>query len=180
MFNMTKEIKNIIILVWVVLLFSCSDSNPNDSNPNDSKKGEYVIKTFEVTGTSQDVNGIAPISPSINNGNFTLKWEVEDNDSLYKVQIFVSNNDVLSNADIEFYKDNCLLNDCGNNNPFTNDCFFNNNHDIWCEKERILEKDKINLQSFLNTIPKDAYIILKSCDVSGLSCSQATEAVRFE
>jgi hypothetical protein len=89
----------------------------------------------------------------------------------------VINNDVLSNADIEFYKDNCLLNDCGNNNPFTNDCFFNNNHDIWCEKERILEKDKINLQSFLNTIPKDAYIILKSCDVSGLSCSQA---VRFE
>ncbi len=155
--------KNLFILVIAALLMSCHGFPDG-----------HELKNFDVIGTSEDIDGVAPISANTNNGNFVLRWEVKNKRSDYKIKAFVSYNNTLSDTDVRFYSETCSFDDCGDENPYKQDCFFNNNNDISCGN------DKANLQAFLDEIPKDAYIILESCDITGSDCEHKVDAVRFE
>jgi hypothetical protein len=157
------KMKNIIVLLIATLLISCKVV-PDD----------HELINFDVIGTSEDIDGVAPISANTNNGNFVLRWEVDNKRSPYKIEAFVSYNDTLSDTDVRFYSETCSYDDCGDKNPYEQDCFFNNNNDISCGK------DKANLQGFLDEIPKNAYIIIESCDIADSDCNHKVDAVRFE
>ena len=169
----------ILVLVAAVALASCGGGDSSTSGDVGSSMPSYTINNFDVTGTSADnASGQAPINPAVNGGNFVMSWTLEDISDQHIFSAFVSLNDVLSSSDIKFYDEICSgAIPCGQSNPYSLDCFFNNSNEIFCAGNI---GDTADLSSFLDTIPKDAFIIFESCDSSTLNCDTEAHAVQFQ
>src|SRR5690606_20628744 len=144
-------------------------NNTDKDGPN-STKSEYKIEQFSITPTE--------ISPYIDSGNITLSYQVKNHETLFMAKAYVSINETLSDSDIEFYSDVCVNTlDCGKKSPYSTDCFFTNNNELYCGDDIAHAAD---LTPIIDALPKNAYIILETCDSSTLNCDTASVAVTFE
>jgi hypothetical protein len=189
--NTNMHLSNLIPLISIALILSMtacggggnsSDSSIIDSSVsgnNNTSDQSYNITDFNITGTSADNNsGQAQINPAINKGNFSLSFSLEDISEIHYISAYVSLNETLSDSDVEIYSLLCggAL-ECGYSNPYSTDCFFNNDNNIYCDSDSSNPND---LSSLLNALPQDAFIILESCDGPISPCDTAVYAVQFQ
>lgn len=142
----------------------------NDPDPVDDLK----ITSFTVGGTSAPDNGI---SPYINNGNFTLAFDVSKRGSLFTAKAFVSINDTLSSSDVAFYDETC--NDaieCGKPD-YSTDCFYTNDNEIYCAED---DESFADLSPIVDIIPKSVFIIMEICYNVRQDCTTMVSPVTFE
>jgi hypothetical protein len=172
------------------ILSACGDGGSLGGGQEDGGNPSYKVVSFNVAGTSTDNdNGAAPISPTVNSGQFGLRWQVQDLLGDHPVSAFVSADGKLSSGDdILFYTETCESDDpddpndsaadCGSSNPYTKLCTFNNSDEIFCDDQA---GDVENLMDFLSDgVPKDAFIIFQACAAAGSPCRTASHAVQFQ
>ena len=174
----------------VISLVACGggSSSSNDEEfsgfPDDEPTTpRYQINSFEIVGTDEAENADpAIIDPAQNGGNFVLSYTIEDNTVGNYVGLFVSDNDTLSNADINFFDEFCSNGlTCGDETSFTDDCFFNNSNQLYCSFPDEDEEDRADISEFLDELPKDGFIILRACkDAAAIDCDLSTIAVQFQ
>lgn len=156
----------------LVFLNACSSSKDGDENTLQSSQDKgYEIKSFDITGTSPDIDDTAPINSGTNNGAFSISWYFSEQASTYTTKLFFSSDDVLSSEDTEFYSLNCQggPNDlCTAIIGISEDCIFDTQNEISCHSEY---EDAANLTNKLPTLPYDGFIIIKSCEfLSTVEC----------
>lgn len=165
------------------LLTACtSGGGDNEENITSTQSESYEILSFDVTGTSIDIaNSIAPINAGINNGAFSIHWQLFDNATAYTAKLYFSSNNTLSNGDTSFYELHCQNSQlsCANNAVFNDDCTFDSQNIISCSEEPADAKD---LTTVLPTLPFDGYIIFESCEFGNLTeCdTPQAHAIRLE
>lgn len=132
------------------------------------------VPAHRVLDISVSANGdISPGTPA-----FTLFYDVDDPDVLYDVTGYISADNSLSNADIEFVFGRCggLDDECGaQDHPLAIDFDLNNSHELFLSGD----PNPVDLSGFLDTIPKDAFIILETCNIGGTQCETVAIDVTF-
>lgn len=138
----------------------------------------YELQYFETVGTSADLpGGVSPLNPAIAGGNFTVTTRVADHTQGYRLQLWLSENANLSSADVKVYDNTCTtLRACGSTATFVNDCFINASNEFWCADH----STRTDLTAFLDTIPKDAFLIANTCDWTAFNCTFAALPVQFQ
>lgn len=164
-------------------LTGCEDGSGPGSppfNPSvrpDALVENHVIRAYDITGTSADVApGLAPVDPAENGGKFTLVWSVQAVTTGLLLQLFLSDDDVYSPADVSFYGHYCTSGtDCGMTIPHTLECTFSSANTLQCDGQTAAQ----DITAFLGTLPRDAFIIARSCDMRYLNCDVRAHPVRF-
>lgn len=172
--------KFLAVLGLCLLATACgSDSGSKDNIPKpleDKAREDILIISFTITGPDDSTNP-ASIDPAINNGTFAIDFNLLGADKIYDVELFVSTNNTLSEFDISFGQGQCAPtdNEC-NDGSSTDECRFTNNNSITCDAN---DSEGISIASALDTLPKDAYIILQACNITGSECDTASTPVTF-
>lgn len=139
---------------------------------------QNTMTALTVVGTSaSDAAGVAPISPTVNGGAFTVKWSASKPVDIQVVSFFISPDDTLSDTDILFFKRKCggVLGCASAEN--VSDCSFANSGKIACAGGDV---DGASLTTFLTTIPRDGFLIARTCDISGFTCDVKKAPVQFQ
>jgi hypothetical protein len=162
-----------------VLLFGCGGSsditNPTSSIQNTS------ISEYTVTGSSATKNGVIPINSGVNNGAFKVTWNVSSSDP-YHIELYLSNDSALSKStDVNFFGQNCggisAIYNCSSNGSF--DCKFTSQNKISCGTITSFNKEK-DISSFLDQIPKQAFLIIEACNGLFDSCKTSSEEIELQ
>ena len=126
---------------------------------------DLEIHSFDIHGTSEDVDGIPQIRYWENGGYFYLTWNV-DPESLYHVKLFIE--------DQRFYQQNC-----GTGDPYkcqsrkANTCFLTANGVISCGDGQELDI------SYLLGVSVTLRLTLEACKYNSTDCDSITRLVRF-
>ncbi len=171
----------ILCLICIVSLMSgCGGgtSSPDINVPNPATS-TTTINSFSATGTSAPASGIVPINANINNGEFTLEWNIASSDP-YHVDIYISSDDALG-GDVKFFSQNCgslsTLYNCSSTASF--DCRFDTSNSISCGVVSTSNTGK-DLTTFLDAIPKSAHLILVGCNSLLTSCKSTSVEVELQ
>ena len=151
---------------------------PVPSNPVTTST---TINRFDVTGTAATANGIVPINAAFNAGEFTMDWEVTSSNP-YRVEVFISADNTLDKtSDIEIYNRNCgndpLVYTCNNIGNYV--CAFTNANEMSCGIVTAFNTRK-DLTTFLNVIPKSAFMMIEACNALRDSCKTASVAIELQ
>lgn len=170
--------------VWIfagsMILSACGGGSSGTPSGTPGITGTTTtINNYTVTGTSSATGTSQPINPGVNNGNFNVSWNISSSDP-YHVDLYVSSDSTLSTTtDIKFFGQNCgsasSIYNCGKSGTFT--CTFGGDNKISCGTISAANPAK-DLTSFLDTIPKTAYIVMQACN--GLFDSCKTSAIQVE
>jgi len=167
-----------LIVIFTSLLFTaCGGSAPEPPSVTDVLNS-YELTSFSVEGTSGDTpEGLAPIDPQTNGGEFLLRWTVRE--ALQNsIRLIVSEDNNLSDDDVEIYFFICNIATFCGQAQVRMPCEFDTDDVMECG---LLIKESAFLTSFLDTIPKDAFIIIESC-LNGfpLLCDTRSDGVQFQ
>lgn len=151
---------------------STSGTTPPTANPQD-------LVSFDITGTAADTAGVSPINPAENSGQFGASWSVSDSSLLYQVGMAVSTDANASAGDVVFYMRNCggLSTGCPEAATTFVDCTFNNSNEISCTDD---PDSMADLSTFLDVIPKSAFIIIETCTIASMDCTYMSHPVQFQ
>lgn len=165
--------KNIALFLAVLCLSGCGGSDSDDAPQG------YLLTAFDVTGTSADEAGVAPIDPFVNGGDFSVSWAVQDSGSLFTVAMAVSDDAVASPDDESFYARTCggVTPGCPEAVTYTRTCNFNNSNILVCADQ---PEDSKDLTDYLPGIPFSGYIVIETCVITGFACSSESHPVRFD
>jgi len=139
-----------------------------------------TIASFRVTGTSASLNGLAPISPGVNNGQFSISWNVTGN--IYTAVIALNTSPTFNpNTNI------VLASSCGKQSQSddchptgTLACTFNNTNVMQCS-DGLGPYAAQNLTQFLSAgVPLNAYIVIQACNHQGNSCPTSAAAIQIQ
>lgn len=132
------------------------DSNLDDISMDDI---EVTINEFEVIGSSEPVDGVVPINAGVNDGKFSVSWDVFSNIDLYHVELFVSKDGSTDGDAVKFFARNCgyIGSSCSQKGEF--ECNFTQDNQIFCGNT-----DGHNLTDFLDQLPQELFIVLKTVD----------------
>ncbi len=186
-----NKIKNLAAILLLLNLSGClnvpdnstaSDTSDNyDFSPVTSNE-EVNLKSFSVSSSNSN-NGVAEINAGINNGAFSIAWNVPA-PSPYHVRLYLSENDTLEESkDIKFFQRNCgnsysyfssQCTDTGNYN-----CKFTSDNKISCGVVSTSYDEK-NISWFLDQIPKKAWLILNVCNAFISGCKNQSQPVEFQ
>mgnify|MGYP006412646997 FL=1 len=167
-----------LTLIISGLLSACGGSSDipevnTPVNPN------TTINTVSVVGTSVTVNNIIPINSGINGGAFSIAWDVDSSDP-YHVDLYLSEDNTLGD-DVKFFSQNCgsstLIYNCGTLAQF--DCRFTSSNKISCGMLSAFNTEK-DLTSFLDTIPKQASLIIEACNALMDNCKTTSVAIELQ
>lgn len=150
---------------------------PSTSDPN----APVTIQSYFVTGTSATVNGVAPINPGVNGGQFSATWTVTGN-SIYTVRIAVSTDTTHDGNDVEIVTGGCgkasVLDNCHASGTVT--CTFNNSNVMACA-DQVDTFPSRDLSTFLSGgIPMNAYLVIKACNPMLTSCPTTAAAIQIQ
>lgn len=161
-------------VVLLALFLSACGGSDSDDGPLAN-----ALTAFDVTGTSADEAGVAPIDPAVNGGDFQVSWSVQDAGSLFLVAMAVSEDDVPGAGDIAFFDRTCggVTTTCPEAASFSRTCNFNNSNEIVCDDPL---SAPVDISGILQTIPFSGYIVIQSCTVLGFACSNQSHPVRFD
>ena len=167
-----------IIGLTTILITACGKPSSDSADPN-SILSSHKLTSFNVIGTSTDTSGgLAPIDPHTKSGKIIIDWTVRA--ALQNsIKLVVSNDDKLSNDDVEIYFNICnLVTLCGQKQVYLT-CAFDTNNVMECGL--LGSPTSTTLTSFLDTIPKDAFIIIQSC-LNGFPfvCDTRSDGVQFQ
>lgn len=165
--------KNIALLLAAMCLAACGGSDSGDGPL------AHTLTAFDVTGTSADEAGVAPINPAVNGGDFEISWAVQDAGSLFTVAMAVSDDAVASPDDVAFYERNCggVTPGCPEATSYTRACNFNNSNILVCADQ---PTDAADLTSYFPGLPFSGYIVIETCAITGFACSSESHPVRFD
>ena len=161
-------------VVLLALFLSACGGSDSDDGPQG-----YLLTAFDVTGTSADEAGVAPINPALNGGDFDVSWAVQDSGSLFLVAMAVSADEVPSAGDIAFFDRMCggVTTTCPEATSFSRTCNFNNSNEIVCDDPL---SAPVDISGILQTIPFSGYIVIETCVLTGFACSNQSHPVRFD
>lgn len=175
----------LLFAVTAAVVSACGgESSDSDTDlpppPDFNTDPPQTLKSFDISGSAPDTSGgRAPIDPAISSGQFGVSWEVADSRSLYDVAMAVSLDDSASAGDVVFYARTCgsLKAGCPEA-PTTNiDCIFNNSNELSCVDDPDTMAD---LSTFLDVIPKDAFVVIETCTITGHNCFVKSHPVVFQ
>ncbi len=137
------------------------------------------IKAYTVVGSGNAVAGKVPVNANINGGAFHVNWDVDSSDP-YHAELYLSADDKLDTAtDIDVFGQNCgsvsVIYNCGEKASF--DCRFGTDNKLSCGKVSSFNRAK-DLTTFLDRLPKTAWLMLKACNALLTDCK--TAAVQIE
>jgi hypothetical protein len=169
----------ILTLAMTAVVTACGggSSSPSVSNPNDP----VTIQSYTVTGTSAAVNGVAPINPGVNNGQFSAIWTVTGN-TIYTVRIAVSTDTIYDGNDIDIVNGGCGKANVADNCHTTGtvNCTFNNANIIACS-DLVAAFPTRDLSVFLSGgIPMNAYLVVRACNPPLTSCPTAAVPIQIQ
>ncbi len=155
-------------------------SNGTASSTSDPN-APVTIQGYTVTGTSATVNGVAPINPGVNGGQFATSWTVTGN-SIYTVRIAVSTDATYDGNDIEIVTGGCgkasVLDNCHGSGTVS--CTFNNSNVMTCA-DQVGAFPSRDLSTFLGGgIPMNAYLVIKACNPMLTSCPTSAAAIQIQ
>lgn len=172
----------IVTLVLTAFLTACGgggggSSGPVPSDPNDP----VTIQNYAVSGTSAAVNGVAPINPGVNSGQFSASWTVTGNTS-YTTKLVLSTDVVFDGNDIEVVNGGCgklsVTDNCRPSGTVT--CTFNNSNIMACS-DAVANFPSRDLSIFLSGgIPMNAYLVIRACNPMLSSCQTAALPVQIQ
>ena len=143
---------------------------------DDDSSGGTTINSLSVTGTSANVDDYVPINPNLSNGTFSVGWSVSSSDP-YHAELYISEDASLSTStDRRFFQQNCgssSLYNCSSSASFS--CQYTTQNMISCNND-----SGTNLTTFLDTIPKDAYVIIEACNALHDSCQTSSVKTQLQ
>jgi hypothetical protein len=165
---MLKKIILIPVLAFNLVTIGCFSGGGDD----------LEVEEFRVNGSSSELDeGRVTIDSSINDGEFELVWEVDDdNANGYGATFYLSvNSDLDEDRDIDFYYVYCAeYGRCDHDDTNDEDCWFDNNLDMVCEDDDDREHD---VDELIDSLPEDLYIIIEACNDS--DCDTEVVPVRL-
>ncbi len=167
-----------LILSFFALLSACGGGKSSPSAPA-SREETTLLNSFLINGTTSANNTSAiTLNPAVNSGVFKIEWDV----SLlkpYHIDLYLSSDPFLNGATVI----NIFEHDCSRSGENSNcdlkakvNCKYTSNNYLSCATKK-LDNKNIDISSFLNTIPKDAYLVLEVCNSNYSSCELSSNAV---
>lgn len=181
---MKFKIQHHALIISVALLSACGGGSSIPGGGDNPVTNNTTINSFTVTGSGNAVAGKTPINAAINNGAFQVNWDIDSTDPYRAIMYLSADNTLDTNeatGDIELLGLNCgsisLLYEC--NKTAKIDCSFNSSNKIACgtAQDQLTYQPK-DLTTFLDTIPKTAYLMVQACNLLMTSCK--TSAVQIE
>jgi hypothetical protein len=174
--------KKAIFAVGVVILSGCGGSGGgSDGNTASSVQAsvDTTITQIGIVGSEQAGEEVS-INPGINSGEFTVSWDIQSSDP-YHVKVYVSEDVALSDEDILFFSQNCgsssQLYQCNSHGEFS--CQFDTENNISCDEVNAANPGR-NLDILLDTLPKQAHIIIRACNGLLDSCADTSVEITFQ
>jgi len=146
--------------------------------------GTIGISSLTVTGTSASVSGVAPISPGVNGGQFTVSFNTAGTAlPVYSAYVYV-------NADGTYHGNSTDINiviNCGATtiggpcaSSVATNCVFDNTNKVTCNSP-IAGPQTRDITGFLSGgVPKNANIIVRVCNALSSACSTANAPIQFQ
>ncbi len=163
-------------LAFVVLLLPAMGFTSCGPSPDAS----VALAGFTVTSTSTSAQGIAQIDPSVNNGQFSISWDVTG--GIYKAVIAINSSPTFDpNTNI------VLASSCGQQSK-TDDCHPSGTLSCTFDDSNIMQcSDPTgsytaqDLTPLLNgSVPDDAYIVIQTCNPGGTVCPVSYVPVQID
>ena len=173
-----SSVKLITTLLLTGLLAACGGGS--DSNISDPDQAVH-IRSFTVDGSGAVVGGKTPINPAINGGLFQVQWEASE--EVYHAEVWLSEDDVLdtssTGSDIRVFGRNCgiLFSDCNRTGSYT--CRFTSENKISCGEINIANPERL-ITTFLDVVPKSAYLVLQVCNNLFTKCETRPVAIELQ
>lgn len=174
------------IAILLGLLTACGSgggSGGGSSQQSAFNPGAPVtLNSFTVTGTSAAVNGVAPISPGVNSGQFSFDWNITGNAS-FTTSVVVSADNVYDEG-----SDIGIAGGCGKTSivdschvSTTINCTFNNSNIMTCNDPGGGTFPARDLTTFLSSgVPKSAYLVIRACDALMTSCPTMSAPIQIQ
>lgn len=181
------KLRNFIIGTGLCLLTACGAGDNPGGNPGGSgfpSSDNTTINSFVLTGTADNGNGPALIDAAMNNGIFSIAWDVSSSNP-YRVDFYLSDDAVLDEGnDVDLGGFNCgsMVFNALCSNTGTMDCQYqldnNSNYTVFCGPQSAVNGPK-RINNFLDTLPKNAYFIFQACNGLFTDCKSRSVAVVF-
>ena len=152
---------------------SSSAGSIGGSNSSSTSNNTQIL-ALSMSGTSNITSdGTVPINPYENNRGFTLNWSVIADMPMYRVDFYFSNDKTL-NGDTKFLGLNCgtALSVCQAQG--TTSCLLSTSYKVACSDGAGIT----NIESFIDTLPKSGYMIMRACN--GLLDDCVTQSIPVE
>ena len=165
-------------IIVASLLSACGGSSeiPTANTPANPST---TINAVTIVGTSPPSDNIIPINAGVNNGGFTTGWSVSSSDP-YHVDLYLSNDNALG-SDVRIFSQNCgsssLIYNCSSVGQFN--CQFTSSNKMSCGTLSAANTEK-DLTSFLDTIPKQVFLILEACNALLDNCKTSSVAIELQ
>jgi len=175
---MSHKVKLFLLGAMMVLLLSNCGGGSSDDNSSGTTTGTR-INSFDANGTAT-VSGFLHIDPSVNGGEFMIDWDVDSSDP-YRFVLYISEDNVFNSTDdVLIHQRNCgsnsilyLCSDIG-----SEICVFDGQNMMGCGVSSPGNRPA-DLTSFIDAIPKTAYLILQACDALQIDCKTSAIAVEL-
>jgi len=169
-------------LALAALLSACGGGGGTTS-PADAT---VTIRSFSVNGTGPEVSGVVPINASVNNGEFSLNWDVDSDDPVgYWTDTVLSADTVRDSGsagpDVVIHQQGCLvgpLSRCSGPVQSFN-CRFTTDNKIICDFDGPYPQENF-VGNFIDALPKSAYLIFRACTSLIDKCQTQTVAIELQ
>jgi len=166
------------ILIVSGLLNACG-SGSDIPEVNTPVNPNTTINTVSIVGTSAAINNIIPINSGMNGGAFSIFWDVDSSDP-YHVDLYLSEDNTFGD-DVTFFSQNCgsstLIYNCSATASF--ECRFTSSNKISCGTISAINTEK-DITLFLDTLPKQAFLIIEACNALMDNCKTTSVAVALQ
>lgn len=174
---MKKLINISYVMTAALILAGCGATSSSD----DPELNSFEIRDESDADSAKDTQ--FRLSPSRNDGEFELYWEIDsDDDYSYEVRL---NDDNEVNGSIRLFSEFCEENkSCDKSQQL--DCEYQSDMEIICENSKG-DEETTDIRGVTgigedleDELPEDLYFILKTCDPFGFDCEDQSLKVRFE
>ncbi len=176
-----------LIIFIATTVAGCGGSSGSDGigdpggTPDIPVAGGMTLDTFEVTGTGVVEASSVPINAAVANGEFSFSFDVTTLSDPYVTELFISEDNLLDTTDVSILHRICgndgTVFKCNAHGEFN--CSFNSSNEMSCGVVGPGNFPK-NLTTFLDSIPKDAHLILEACNFTQDECDTKAVAVEIQ
>ena len=166
-------LRYLALAVLLPALSGLAACNPKANNP-------IVISQFSVTGASAPTQGVVPINPGMNGGQFVISWDITGN--IYTATVALNSSPVFDPGSNIVLATSCGKQYSGDvcRTTETLNCTFDNSDNMQCS-DLAGPYAVQNLAGFLASgIPANAYIVLQACNAAGGACLTESVPVQIQ
>jgi hypothetical protein len=146
--------------------------------------GTISISSLTVTGTSASVSGVAPISPGVNGGQFTVSFNASGTAlPTYSAYIYMNTDGAYPGSTTNY---NIAIN-CGATTiggpcaaSVATNCVFDNTNTITCNNPIAGPQTRVITGLLSGGVPKNAYVVVRVCNALSSACSTANAPIQLQ